>query len=615
MAGKKRGPPGGKTTAPSMSILEKLKILRSLSCGFSESDLSNCLRQSGYQVDIAAEKLVTGQYRPLKKRSNNNPTHRRGEMPTTKTTTAYSSNANATPRQAAFSQQRHLLLTPSSSTSTGSQHHTVDSSTKDHRTPLASKSKKSASTRVLASSSSILVTPKSATPAAKSMKGRSGKFETEIDDWLLCQRWIGDGVNLQRGGACDYEEEFHVLVKKPLLSPTVSSISQKGLRFRSTSCRMDGSFPRHLSFLGPLLRNQLIKVKATALMEEHRLPIGAQVAFSLSVWIIDLARFFAVFGDFKNGHIPSYSKQFFASATAKANTNTTKGGPKTGSPHESCREAAFSMLQWAQYGKLPSSPPQETTADNNQNHDDDKHGDEVVESNEDIGEGDIDAEASIVRISAEDEEAAIPHWARQLDGSNDGNSDIWTGGDKDDDVREMEMDTPFGFREGIQLRPYQKRSLYWMTQREKMFGSGRNKLVRLLRELANESSKMTNTGSKEDKEVCVLGSRKKISCDCGPVVVDTNLINAPSVSKTFATDNSDNDNLFAKDQELDHPLWERRFLCNEKRMEALSFYVQPTFRNAAAEPPPPPLPCRGGILADSMGYENTETSGFSMFGA
>lgn len=607
-----------------MSIVEKLKILRSLNCGFSESDLSTCLRQSGYRVDVAAERLVTGQYRPLKKTKKNNQIVHGGAATATTTTErviSYPNNANATPRQATVRQQRHSSSTPSSSGIAGSRHHAVASSTEDQLTPLAPKKPKLTSGALVSSSSSILVTPKATTPASKNENDGKGKIDT--DDWLLCHRWVGDGVNLQRDGACDYQEEFHVRVE-PSSSPTASSSSNapKPIRFRSGSHRMDGSFPRHLSFLRPLLRNQLIRVKTTALMEERRLSIGAQVAFSLSVWIVDPIQFFAIFDDNSDGsssssQVSSYSKQFFAAVAARESannnsrrgrTNTNAGGPKPGSSLKSCRDAAFSMLQWAQYGKPLSSLRQETCIDNN-NHDDnnEKNGYEALESNSDNDEGDIDAETSAVHTSANHEDAAIPHWAREVlcsdDGDNNNGACVHGRVDegKDYDGNEKEMDTPFGFREGIQLRPYQKQSLYWMTQREKKFGSGRNQLLQLLHELASESSKTTNTGSIEDNEVCVLESRKEISCDCGPVLVDTNLVDAPSAAKALTANNVDHTHFVANGEELDHPLWERRFLCNEQRTKALSFYVQPSFRNAAAEPPPPPLPCRGGILADSMG--------------
>jgi hypothetical protein len=602
-----------------MSIVEKLQILRSLNCGFSESDLSNCLRQSGYRVDVAAERLVTGQYRPLKKPNNDHQVFHRGATATTTERAISHSNANATPRQSTASQQRHSSLTPSLSSTVFSRHHPVSLNTEDQLTPLPRKTQKVTSGALVSSSSSILVTPKATTPAAKKKNGENVKIEN--GNWLLCHRWVGDGVNLQRDGACDYEEEFHVLVNTST-SPTASSSSNapKALRFRSRSRRMDGSFPRHLSFLGPLLRNQLIRVKATALMEERRLPIGTQVAFSLSVWIVDLVKFFAIFNDSNDGSISqklSYSKQFSATVASRSHKKsrfgrTDKNGvPKSGFSLDGCRDAAFSMLQWAQYGKPPSSPPTESCIDNknnDKNHDDvhGKKGSNAVVSNRDEDECDIDADTSTNYTSAKDEDAAIPNWAREVLCSDNGDDNNGAGvGEKmegkDHNGNEKEMNTPFGFREGIMLRPYQKQSLYWMTEREKIFGSGRNQLLQLLHEIASESSKTMNAGIQEDHEICVLGSRKEISCDCGPVQVDTKRIDAPSVAKAVISDDRDYADFVANEQQLEHPLWERRFLCNESQTKALSFYVQPSFRNAAAEPPLPPTPCRGGILADSMG--------------
>ena len=51
------------------SFLSQLQTLRDFTkgCGsdiqYSESDLSNCLRQCGYNVQMAAEHLITGQYK------------------------------------------------------------------------------------------------------------------------------------------------------------------------------------------------------------------------------------------------------------------------------------------------------------------------------------------------------------------------------------------------------------------------------------------------------------------------------------------------------------------------------------------------------------------------
>ena len=55
-----------KKTPQHQSILSKLAFLREMLQGsaFSETDLSNCLRQCGYNVELAAERLITGQFTP-----------------------------------------------------------------------------------------------------------------------------------------------------------------------------------------------------------------------------------------------------------------------------------------------------------------------------------------------------------------------------------------------------------------------------------------------------------------------------------------------------------------------------------------------------------------------
>ena len=625
MGGNKKRGPGGKTTVSppsSMSIVEKLQILRSLNCGFSESDLSNCLRQSGYRVDIAAEKLVTGQYRPVKKRNNNSGNVFFGRETSTgskkRATSSSNYRASAAPRQGTTQQRCHSTSTPSSS-HTASRHRAEISSIENQPTHSASTSPKPVPRASVSSSSSIMVTPKAATPAARKADNSEttvGTQTTQLNknergDWLLCRRWVGDGVNLQRNGACDYREEFHVRVESSSASSATASSSSnapKPLRFRSGSGRMDGSFPRHLTFLGPLLRDQFIRVKATALMEERRLPIGAQVAFSLSVWVIDPVRFFAVFDDSSNNKNSngssalSYSKQFFATV---APTHKSNRQGRT-IAHGTCREFAFLMLQWAQHGKISSSSLVETCYDNNSNEiqNEKKNNNKAVTSSDDgDDEGDIDNETNAVHTSAEEEDAAIPQWARQVlrddDGEQSGETKIGnTSNGKASGGIEKEMDTPLGFRKGIELRSYQKQSLYWMTQRENQSSSGRKEFLELLHELASESSKTTMAGRGDDNEVCVVQSQKLISCDCGPVLVDTNRVEAPSVASVL---HFEQDYAIVNEQALNHPLWERRFLCNDKHTKALSFYVQPSFRNASTEPPPPPFPCRGGILADSMG--------------
>jgi len=609
MVGKRKAPHRNSSVS-SQSIVEKLKILRNLNCGYSESDLSNCLRQSGYRLDVAADRLVSGQYRSLKKSKNKFQVVQGGITTEATIETNNSDNANAISRQSTTQRQSLAQLASPPSTITTIPYSKFVSDSESLQTPSVPKIPILTS-GVFLSSSSTLVTPKAMTPATK--HSNNGTIKAEANNWLLCRRWVGDGLNLQRDGSCDYEEEFHVQTS-PSTVRHLSSNTNKRLRFRSESHRMNGSFPRYLAFLGPLIRNQLIRVKATALMEERRLSIGSQVAFSLSVWIVDLIKFFSVFNDTNKDHstdrnVSSYSKEYFAVARACAKKSGRRDrtsmddGPKSGTPIKTCRDAAFSMLQWAQYGNSSLSHRPDTCLDDAIDDDNNTECvDEAIESN-DNEKDDIDAETPTILNSTKDEDAKIPDWAQKVLSRDDkGGTVVGKVERKDDDTKDKEMETPSGFREGIQLRPYQKQSLYWMTQREQVSNGDRTSLLHLLRELAGKSLR-----SIEEHEVCALGSRTAISCDCGPVIVDTTLIDAPSVGRAFVINNSNNCKIANIEQELelDHPLWERRFVCNEEKMRALSFFVQPSFRNAAAEPPPPPLPCRGGILADSMGLGKT----------
>ena len=65
-------PPSSKKK--NQNVLEQLNLLREFvgagggSSSFSETDLTSCLRHTGYDVAMAAELLLTGQYRQLSSR-------------------------------------------------------------------------------------------------------------------------------------------------------------------------------------------------------------------------------------------------------------------------------------------------------------------------------------------------------------------------------------------------------------------------------------------------------------------------------------------------------------------------------------------------------------------
>lgn len=221
------------------------------------------------------------------------------------------------------------------------------------------------------------------------------------------------------------------------------------------------------------------------------------------------------------------------------------------------QQAAFGLLQWAHHGEtINYEPPKTDTSD------DSSSGDELLEDNDDYNPADEEAKQP------------SPNWVQAQETT----------------AELQEMQAPSDFK--VQLRPYQRQALWWMTQREaqeELEESSRQQLE-LLEEMLSPSHTAPSVSSSSLSSSSLPDA---ILCDCGPVQVDTTRIEAPPVL--------DNGNK----SELKHPLWERRYLSNATRTKALSFYVQPLFAAAMASPPPPPRPCRGGILADSMGLGKT----------
>ncbi|KAL3928679.1 MAG: hypothetical protein SGARI_004963, partial [Bacillariaceae sp.] len=323
---------------------------------------------------------------------------------------------------------------------------------------------------------------------------------------------------------------------------------------------MQGSFPKHLAaVLVPLLQANLIQVEAFALMEERNLNIGAHVPFSLTVWILDPPAFFAVFEQ-ANKASSSYSKQFFGN---KAADNSKKSKPKM-----TLTEAAFSLLEWAQKGQ-----PLEDLIEN--------YGKDCDSSDESDVEEVVDDKASDGSNPEIEEE--MPDWAKDVVNQS---------------RTEGEMATPKGMK-GVELRPYQREALYWMAKREQEASEeSKSHELSLLNELAQAGSTSSATTSN-----VATAAQAPIHCECGPVIVDSNQISTTPAAfmmdepvvhhvEDLTSDSSPS--------ELEHPLWEKRYLCNASKTQAISFFVQPFFRKASASPPAPPTPCRGGILADAV---------------
>lgn len=229
---------------------------------FSETDLSTCLRQAGYNVELAAERLMTGQYQPAKRQ--------KVLAPAASTSPKVTAPRVATPKP---------LPAPSlslKSMSTKIRKPTpVTPKTPSPVAPVPVASKENNAT----SKSSNLSTTSSSSIKSQSNSAHSENLQSTKDSWLLCHRWISDGICLQRNGSVSYQEAMQVEHNFSSTSPKNHKTAT--VRFRGS--RVLGQFPKHLSpLLGPLLEANLIQVEARALMEERSLQIGNDVAFA--VW-------------------------------------------------------------------------------------------------------------------------------------------------------------------------------------------------------------------------------------------------------------------------------------------------------------------------------------------
>jgi hypothetical protein len=213
-----------KKASADTSFLSQLALLRDFVGGsFSESDLSGCLRQCGFNTQQAAEKLMTGEYK---------------------------SNGNTA---------KSFIHTPSAAKSTSNSVKTP--ANKRHCVTPASALKKSAAQHSNASS------------VKKQLASISSNNKAPSDDGLwLCERWIV-GLSTTKNGRFQYQESLQI--SHSLTGPAI-------IRFRGSS--IEGTLrPNIGALLTPLLREAtpLISMEVHALMQETGVPIGGDVPLCL----------------------------------------------------------------------------------------------------------------------------------------------------------------------------------------------------------------------------------------------------------------------------------------------------------------------------------------------
>lgn len=526
--------PAARRIVSSTNPVVQLNLMRSFvgdTAGYSETDLVDCLKQSGYNVQRAAELLITGQFQ-------------RPNGPTAK-------NAKS-----AF----FRVVSMSTAPNEGMKNGAILKSSSAQRQP-----------QIHASIAKIALPIKSSATASSAAAANTGVVKRADDcntaclvepetSLLLCRRWLSDAVITCRKGRVAYKEKLK-------LEHTLTGHGM--VRFRSAHA--DGRLPENLAvLLTPLLRHEsqrLIEVHSESMMEDHTLVMGSSLPVQVSVYLTSPKAFFDTMLQHPSGLKSSQASQYFASKESNKrighSTNLTVA------------EAAFLLLQWAEYGDVPEFKlaPSETEA-------------AIVDESKRAANTDNDDEDADLELNEDEFEAASVDSStaqgKALAGSVENSSDTWSN-------MLPEEDDPKGFTDHVTLRPYQKQALYFMMHRETS-GESREQLddqLQLLQEMSAEQQRKVVMKSVFPGDII-----KEISCECGPVVV------SDAAQKISATIDGDVD-------PVNHPLWKRRFLALPCMSQSVSFYVNEFMGVATYKPPDPPKPCSGGILADALGLGKT----------
>ena len=453
---------GNAASASRQGTLQQLDSLRSFvpkEMGFTESDLTDCLRQCGFNVNTAAERLITGQYQkskgdrrsflkmtaatspertkktPMKQTSTSHNSHTKRKAPST------ISNRKEPPRESPSSL---LSKSPTIDLSLDDDDDDDDNNSENKHNKATSSPPRTTKNSKLAASSAV------------------HKITNPCGDWLLCQRWISDAICTSRSGSMEHNEILHTEASGPTF-----------LRLRGRA--LEGRFPDHVGrLLNPLLRENFVRLEAHSLMQENNLPTGASIPVSLSVYLPDPRRFFEVFSD--TSTMAQSSKNMFLE-----NKNKGKLSKQRVSNLE---QAAWDLLQWAQNGDVPDfNAERNALQDSNLESEDGKE--------EELDENDFEESAE------EEESEKAKEWSASLSSA-------------ERSARLPECGDPIGLKD-VQLRPYQRQALEWMRHREVDTQTREEQEEQL--ELLTELSRMNQTS----KLSPIHTMSQDIICDCGPV--------------------------------------------------------------------------------------------------
>lgn len=557
-----------RTNNPS-NFLSQLQTLREFTqgCGsYTERDLSQCLRQSGYNVQVAAEKLITGQY--VASPTGISTPASAASAPVS----VSSSEIELEAREKTWKKDTVQCLSLTSQLKDINK----ESVQVDRSHIMSTTSKDSVGTSHGSKSTSTNGTIKKEKYDNASLLPRQSRgmnSDTEVvpsSGLMLCQRWVC-GLSTLRNGSIQHNE--HVMV---FTSSNVVVKNAKGsniVRFKGDN--IEGTLDNHLSsFLSPLLRvrnekddsgndndTAFIGIFAKGLMEDSRIDIGMEVPLELNVVILRPQEFFSLFDEPVGNALTKNKDNFWAVRNSGKNSVMAK--------------AAFDLLQWAQYSCLPKFKTNSIRSD-----DDDRENGPISSCDE---KDNIDKTDQTSDDNVAEEET--PDWVQDLYSKHEPASE-----------ENIEIADPMMLNEkGIHLRCYQRQALNWMIYREEHASEHGSKEFKEHFDLLSELSSISYSpdSSLYDGD----DSKVDVQCAVGPVKVSREL-----AERSITLDGN-------RSSHVSHPLWQKRFLWSKgpdgNGKEIYCFYVNELLQMASKAPPNPPKQCRGGILADSMGLGKT----------
>jgi DNA repair protein RAD5 len=447
-----------------VDFLSQLQSLRELGfTQYSDTDLHSCLKLSGYNVQIAAERLISGQFQsPEQIKSSTNP----------------------------------IDLTSTDDSSVRADTMQVKNGT----TFFAAKPKKKQHTETSPSKENLpLKSSQNFVPKSKieNMPKYESLPEGKERGLLLCHRWVV-GFCTTRNGMIRHNEPLQI--STPSIPSKTSALSKKVSNItRFKGGRIEGTLDSKLSnMLSPLIRDKytssdnsnngpLIQVLARGLMEDKMLAIGSEVPLELTITILRPNDFFRLFESDINGPVVDKSSQYFGK-------NNHKNRAKTANSR-----AAFDLLQWAHYGNVPTFD-----IPNDESQDEEEQNIQINKLPKNPHEEDVEENLDNVLLNTDAEDDANPLTKEIFSCQSSELSE--------------ESDPVMLTKNGIQLRSYQRQGLHWMMLREENANTKESaafqKQLQLLADLAS-SHRSSNANEVGSSTKIVEG----IECEVGPVLV------------------------------------------------------------------------------------------------